>query len=585
MAASTAATEPPPPTLPPPFATPEHAANQGAAPPPAVDSMLVDPEKGGDGLSTQDEDKEEEPDFATGLKLVVLMTSLLLCQFLVALDIASPQSIIATAIPKITNEFHSLDQVGWYGSGFLLTLAGFVSLWGKAFKHANIKWVFLTSIVIFELGSLICGTYPAFAEPTTKWRRGVSKNSTTLIVGRAIQGFGGAGMTSGVYLIVSVSAVQKLVPGLLGLLSGIFSVASVVGPLLGGAFTDRLTFYINLIIGAPSILFLIVFYQPPRHHKIERIGWKEFILTLDLPGVALILASLTCFILALEYGGATKPWNSGTVIGLLVAFGVLAILFIVLEVYQGDRALLVGRLMKRRTIVACAFFVAMINFSFFPLAYNLPIYFQAVNGVSPLASGIRLLPTILPMTLFSLVSAPGIVLVGWYQPWLMTGAAVAAIGSGLVYMLGIDSSKAHWIGYQIVAGIGTGLAMQPPVIIANAITPKEDNSMAMSNVLFFQFIGGTFGISMAQSIFSNGLINSLPELAPGVPVAEVLNIGAFDLQQVFSGDALLGVLKAYMAGLHNAWIMSIAGASVAVFVPLIGAYRKLPKTPPKTWDY
>ncbi|KAK1485980.1 major facilitator superfamily transporter [Colletotrichum tamarilloi] len=486
----------------------------------------VDSEKG-TGSADGDDDKAEEGDYATGLKLFILMTSLLLCQFLVALDM----SIIATAIPKITREFQSLDQVGWYGSGFLLTLAGFVSLWGKAFKHASIKWVFLSAVVVFELGSLICG---------------VAQNSTTLIVGRAIQGFGGAGMTSGVYLIVSVSVVQKLVPAFLGLLSGIFSVASVVGPLLGGAFTDRLTwrwcFYINLIVGAPSILFLAFFYKPPAHHKIEPIGWKDFIYTLDLPGVAVVLGGLTCFILAIEYGGVTKAWNSGTVIGLLVAFGVLVIVFIVLEWYQGDRALLVGRLMKRRTIAACAVFVSI------------------------------------------LFSAPGIVLVGWYQPWLMTGASLAAIGAGLIYMLDIDSTSAQWIGFQFVAGVGTGLAMQPPVIIANAITPKQDNSMAMSDVLFFQFIGGTFGIGMAQAIFNNGLISSLPELAPMVSPAEVLSIGAYDLKNVLSGDALTGVLRAYMRGLHNAWAMSIAGAAVAVFLPLLGAYMKLPKTPPKSWD-
>lgn len=119
------------------------------------------------------------------------------------------------------------------------------------------------------------------------------------------------------------------------------------------------SFYINLIIGAPSIFFVLFFYKVPAHHKPEQIGWKEFIYTLDLPGVAVVLGGLTCFILALEYGGATRPWNSGTVIGLLVAFGVLTILFIVLEYYQGDRALLVGRLMKRRTIAAMAIFVSM----------------------------------------------------------------------------------------------------------------------------------------------------------------------------------------------------------------------------------
>ncbi|KAL2881426.1 hypothetical protein SGCOL_002991 [Colletotrichum sp. CLE4] len=189
-----------------------------------------------------------------------------------------------------------------------------------------------------------------------------------------------------------------------------------------------------------------------------------------------------------------------------------------------------------------------INFSFFPLAYNLPIYFQAVNGVLPLQSDIRLLPTILPLILFSLFSAPVI------------------------------------IGFQFVAGVGTGLVMQPPVIIANAITPNQDNSTAMSDVLFFQFIGGTFGIGMAQAIFNNSLISSLPELAPMVSPAEVLGIGVYDSKNVLSGDALTGVLKAYMRGLHNAWAMSIAGAAVAVFIQLLGAYMKFLRTLPKTWD-
>ncbi|KAH8763776.1 putative HC-toxin efflux carrier, partial [Diaporthe sp. PMI_573] len=169
--------------------------------------------------------------------------------------------------------------------------------------------------------------------------------------------------------------------------------------------------------------------------------------------------------------------------------------------------------------------------------------------------------------LFSLVSAPGIVLVSWYQPWLMTGAAITTVGCGLIYLLDVGSTNGQWIGYQIVAGIGVGLSMQPPVIIANAITPNEDNSMAMSDVLFFQFIGGTIGIGMAQAIFNNFLISALPTYAPNVPVLQVLSVGAYDLQNVFSDDDLLGVLRAYMSGLHSAWILSIVGAAVAFFLP------------------
>jgi hypothetical protein len=108
--------------------------------------------------------------------------------------------------------------------------------------------------------------------------------------------------------------------------------------------------------------------------------------------------------------------------------------------------------------------------------------------------------------------------------------------------------------------------------------------MAMSDVLFFQFIGGTIGIGMAQAIFNNFLISALPTYAPNVPVLQVLSVGAYDLQNVFSDDDLLGVLRAYMSGLHSAWILSIVGAAVAFFLPLIGSYVRLPKTPPKSWN-
>lgn len=155
-------------------------------------------------------------------RLAFITFGVTLCVFLVALDL----TIVSTAIPKITDEFHSLDQVGWYGSAFFLTVAAFQPTWGKAFKFFDLKYAYLLSIFIFELGSLICG---------------VANSSTTLIVGRAVAGIGGAGLASGGYTIIAFSAPVRLRPLLIGVIGIAFCISSVIGPLLGGVFTEQLS--------------------------------------------------------------------------------------------------------------------------------------------------------------------------------------------------------------------------------------------------------------------------------------------------------------------------------------------------------
>lgn len=239
-----------------------------------------------------------------------------------------------------------MDEVGWYGSAFFLTLASFQSMWGKAYKFFSLRGVFVASILLFEVGSLVCALAP---------------NSVALIVGRAIQGAGGAGLTGGCYTIAAFVSRPEKVPVIIGLLGSTFSLASVVGPLLGGVFTQQVSwrwcFYINLPIGGVAVLTMFLFRTPEHAKNHSKISGKEVLLAFDLPGLTILLGSLVCFFLALTWGGVRDVWSSATMIALLVLWALLTIVWIGIEWYQGDQALASVRILGRRDIAACCAFI------------------------------------------------------------------------------------------------------------------------------------------------------------------------------------------------------------------------------------
>ena len=236
----------------------------------------------------------------------------------------------------------------------------------------NVKWVFLVALFIFEVGSLICG---------------VSPNSIALILGRAIAGFGSGGIFSGAIITIGETVVLERRPIFFALVGGMYGIASVAGPLMGGAFTDRVTwrwcFYINLPLGgitAVGLLTLLRLKQKPE----AGLSWSALIKKLDVVGTTIFIGAIVCALLALQWGGSTYAWSDGRIIALFVLFGAFLIAFVAIEIYLKENALVPPRIASQRTIAFACLFGALIGGSFFIFVYYVPIWVCRLNSI-PLA--------------------------------------------------------------------------------------------------------------------------------------------------------------------------------------------------------
>lgn len=215
-------------------------------------------------------------------------------------------------------------------------------------------------------------------------------------------------------------------------------------------------------------------FKTPKTAQVHEATLKEKLLNMDPVATVLIMAALACIILPLQYAGVSHAWDSSVVIGLIVGFVAICAALAAVEIWQGERAMLTPRIMAKRTVWASGTWGFFFAGAYFVTLYYLPIYFQSIDNVSPIASGVRSIPLIVMFSVATFGSGKAITMTGHATPYMLAGSVFVTVGAGLLYTLDIGTSTGKWAGYQIIAGFGYGLALQVPVVVAQAFAEPAD---------------------------------------------------------------------------------------------------------------
>lgn len=474
---------------------------------------------------------------------------------------------------------------------------------GKIYTLYPIKAVFLISILIFEAGSLICAASPS---------------STLFIFGRALAGIGSGGINAGFIIILAASLPLERRPFFVPCYSAMYGLAAVIAPLLGGAFagskaTWRWCFYINLPVGGVAATIMLWFCHLPVDGQKEIPKWREWkriAEEMDLLGSAILIPSIVGVLLALQWGGAGRyAWNSVVIIAVLVVSSVGLAVFISLQVWKGDKATIPSRVITQRSVACSAVFVffasgAVTIFQYYvsvsPILLQfqpckkqlaltkygnarrqLPIWFQAIQNVSPLSSGIRILPTTLSIAIFSFLAGIGVAKTGYYTPFMIFGIALLTTGAFFAGgALRVSSPAQIWISCQLLFGIGTGIGLQQAHTAAQTVLASADVPLGAVLLIFAHVMGGVIFIPVAQSIFTGELLSGIEKIlaspmgqASGLGSAkEILDLGANgfrNLPGVRDNHVMLGqMLEAYNSALTKAFLAGGVAAAAALVASL-----------------
>ncbi|KAI0077210.1 MFS general substrate transporter [Panus rudis PR-1116 ss-1] len=495
-------------------------------------------------------------------KVIIVFCSLALCILVSALD----STIVATAMPTIATVFNAGSIVSWVPSAYLLTSTAFQPLYGRFSDIFGRKFTLCIAMALFMLGTLLSGFAPSVV---------------SLIIFRGIAGTGGGGIVSIVQIVMSDVVSLRERGKYQGIIGGVVALGFAIGPLMGGALAEKVSwkwcFWINLPISAVSVV-VVIFVLPL---KSVHGDFRRKLLAVDYVGVALMLAGCTLIILPLIWGGVTFPWDSAVVLAPLCC-GVFVLALFCLWEWRGAKLPIVPMYIFKHTTVSGVYITMFINgVLFYSALFYLPQFFQVALAYSPIHSGIFLLPVLVTQTTASFIAGNIVSRTGRYRTIVHTGFSVSAVGCGCLSTVTASTSKGLLVFYMLLTGTGAGMTLQTTTVAAQASVSRRDMSVVTAIRNFVRLLGGTFSLALAGTLINNALQDSMTKLSlpdstirqivddPTILATRLTNIDPTSgpLQSLgISADSAERILRGYTSGFRTVFILN---ASLAAFSTLV----------------